>query len=399
MTLLGKIINRIKRPVFYKGREKWDLIIFDDFFPNPVTGFRIAEFSALLNHFRSIKVLIQPTSYKHLGLEKEDFNIHFNKFILENLPFRNRLKKVKKFNNINCSLCYFVFLNNGRQIVSYLNANKINFVFTLYPGGGFKMDDRDSDNDLKSIMGFPFFKGVIVTQQCTMDYLLEKNFCSKDKITCVPGIPMLDSKLQFEISNKKYYSDEKNRVDICFVAAKYSATGIDKGYDLFIAAAIVLFKINKAIKFHVIGGFSEKEIDVSQLGKAIHFYGYLDADVLPKTLQKFDIIVSPNRPNILGAGSFDGFPLGACVEAALAGCVIIATDELGQNFFYKDGDEIIIIKPLLEELITALQTLIDNPEKLKKIGISGMNKTKQLYSYNNQIVPRIALLEKAIGGN
>jgi Ethanolamine utilization protein EutJ (predicted chaperonin) len=122
----------------------------------------------------------------------------------------------------------------------------------------------------------------------------------------------------------------------------------------------------------------------------------LDGDHLQKTLQKFDIILSPNRPNILGSGSFDGFPLGACVEGSLAGCVIIATDELEQNYFYKDQEEIIIIKPILEQIINILQKLIENPEKLKSIGIAGSIRTKQLYSFKNQIEPRIALLEKSI---
>jgi glycosyltransferase involved in cell wall biosynthesis len=135
---------------------------------------------------------------------------------------------------------------------------------------------------------------------------------------------------------------------------------------------------------------------ITQLGEAINFYGYLDVETLPQVLKNFDIILSPNRPNMLGQGSFDGFPLGTCVEASLVGCVIIATDELNENKQYVANEEIIIVKPETKQIINEIKSLIASPEKIKKIGIAGMNRTKELFSYKNQIEPRLQILKRGI---
>jgi glycosyltransferase involved in cell wall biosynthesis len=261
------------------------------------------------------------------------------------------------------------------------------------------MNDNDSDHELKKIMSSSYFKGVIVNQQCIKNYLLEKRLCNIEQVHYLHGLPMLEKKLQFDVCSKLYYPAGKRTLDICFAAAKNLQTGKDKGYDLFIAAAKILHRASKEICFHVVGGFSEKEIDVTELGNTIKFYGYLSAEKLPDTLRFFDIILSPNRPNMLGAGSFDGFPLGASVEASLVGCVIIATDELHENKYYVENEEIIIIKPILEDIIDKIGQLTMRPEKIRQIGVAGMNKTKQLYSYKNQLEPRIEILKNAIREN
>src|SRR5665647_1224414 len=240
VNISRKIIRRIRRPLFYKGIKKYDLVVFDDYFPNPVTGFRLAEFEEMLRQFSSIKIIINPTAYKYTGLETSLFKVHLKNFIKENPEQKKRIVQINKVNNINCSLFYFVFLNNGRQIFHHLKKNKIDFIFTLYPGGGFKMNDIDTDADLKKIMTSVYFKGVIVNQECTKEYLLKKSFCRSDKIHCITGLPMPENKLQFATNKREYYPYKKSVLDICFVAAKYSQTGIDKGYDLFIAAAKIL---------------------------------------------------------------------------------------------------------------------------------------------------------------
>jgi glycosyltransferase involved in cell wall biosynthesis len=395
-NIIDKIIWQIKNPHYYKGRKTKDLIILDDYFPNPVNGFRITEFLEILEQIPSSKIIIDPVSYKYFAVSLSDFDVHLKDFFNRYPEFKNRVIRVKRFNNINANLFYFIFLNNGRRIVTHLNRRKINFMFTLYPGGGFKMNDEESDRDLKKIMSSNYFKGVIVNQQIIKNYLLQKRFCLENQIHYLHGIPMTPKKLDFNSTDKEYFKNKKEYLDICFVAAKYLEKGIDKGYDLFIEVALALYKSHTFLRFHVIGGFNNEEIDVSELGDTIRFYGYLDAEKLPDTLKKFDIILSPNRPNMLGPGSFDGFPLGSLVEASLVGCVIIATDELNENKQYIENEEIIIIKPKIEDIIIQIENLIATPNKIKQIGVAGMNKSKELFSYKNQIEPRIKLLKSFI---
>jgi len=69
-----------------------------------------------------------------------------------------------------------------------LEKNKIPFVFTLYPGGGFGFEEESSDAKLKKVLSSKYFKKVIVTQRATYEYLVRKNFCSKEKISFIFGL-------------------------------------------------------------------------------------------------------------------------------------------------------------------------------------------------------------------
>lgn len=223
--------------------------------------------------------------------------------------------------------------------------------------------------------------------------------CREENIHFIYGLPSTAHKLDFSEANKIYFGEGKEILDICFVSAKYSEKGLDKGYDLFIEAAKLLNARHQNIHFHIIGGFSEKDYDTDSLVNSIHFYGYVNSTELTALLKKFDIIVSPNKPFILSPGAFDGFPLGSCVEASLVGCVIIATDELLQNDFYEKDIEIIIIKPEVEDILCEVEWLKKNPILLKKIGLAGLKKTQDLYSYDKQINQRKYLLDYLIKKN
>lgn len=392
----SKVLRRIRKPAFYKGFKKFDLIIFDDFFPNPITGFRLTEFQEILHRIKLSKIIVNPETYRYAGLKESDFDKHLFDY-KRTFSHGNKIFKIAKLNNINTRLFYFVFLNNGRIMFDNIINNKLYFIFTLYPGGGFKVDDQESNKDLKRILSSKYFRGVIVNQLSIKNYLIKNELCSKDKIFYIHGIPISKSKLNFSSSKKNYNSNDS--LKICFVASKYLSTGLDKGYDLFIETANYLHKKFTHISFHVIGGFTASDINVTSLGSSIIFYGYLPADQLPETLKDFDIILSPNRPNMLGPGSFDGFPLGASIEASLVGSVMVVTDELGENRQYIDGEEIIIIKPELNEITKKIEELILAPEKIKSIGIAGMERTKQLYSYATQIDSRINILQSFIDEN
>ena len=61
--LLIKILRKLKK-IFkqdffipFKGLKKYDLIIYDNIYPHPVSGFRLEEFTVLLKEFKSSKSL------------------------------------------------------------------------------------------------------------------------------------------------------------------------------------------------------------------------------------------------------------------------------------------------------------------------------------------------------
>ena len=201
------------------------------------------------------------------------------------------------------------------KVLKFLEKNNIPFIFTLYPGGGFCLNNKECDEKLKRIFSSPCFKKVIVTQKTTYNYLIQNNLCSKDKIEFIYGV-VTPSKI---INRKRINKRTREKTKICFVAYKYSKNGEDKGFDLFVKSIEALRKI-KNIEFHVVGNFTEKDVENVDVRNSIQFHGIKNIGELSEFYKDMDIIISPNRSNKLKQGSFDGFPTGTCTEAMLNRC-------------------------------------------------------------------------------
>ena len=287
-------------------------------------------------------------------------------------------------------------MNNTYNYLPFLEQNNIPFVFTLYPGGGFSLNDEVSDKKLKRVFSSPYFKKVIVTQKITHDYLIKNNFCKEEQIELINGGVILNGENSFSLGEKQYFNYDKSTLDVCFVAQKYSIDGHDKGYDIFIKSAKVLAKKIDNIRFHVVGGFSADDIDVSDINDKIRFYGVQEFAWFKEFYRDKDIIVSPNVPFVLGPGAFDGFPVTCVLDAMKNGVAAICSDELNCNTYYKNEKDMVIIKPDENEIINRIEYYYQNPDKLRKLGISGKKTTSEAYSYENQIKHRINILENII---
>ncbi|MEO8236814.1 MAG: glycosyltransferase family 4 protein [Flavobacterium sp.] len=394
-----KVIKKIKaiflKQIFVKGFYKNDLFIYDDIFPHPISGFRHEEFKILLNVFKKSKIIVEPISYPALKTAVKIHKIHILEFKSKFPELENKFIEKKTIVNVNTKLFYCVFLSNIYRNLVWLEKYKIPFVFTLYPGGGFQVEDLISDQILQKVLASPQFRKVIVTQLYTKEYLIKNNFCEANKIEYVFGCVVPQLSLNANLSFKKKYPD-KETFDIVFCAAKYMSKGLDKGYDVFIALAHSLIKKYDFVRFHVVGGFDKEEIDVTLLDGKITFYGYQKFDDLNTIYQQMDVIVSPNKPFLYGKGAFDGFPLGTVIEAVLNNVVAIVTDNLNQNTVFENGKEIIITNGDVVSIEKEIINLIQNPEKLFEISQKGRSKFLEIYSNDYQMNPRIKLLAEEI---
>ena len=85
-------------------------------------------------------------------------------------------------------------------------------------------------------------------------------------------------------------------------------------------------------------------MDVSELEGRIFFYGKQQGEWFDYFYQDKDAILSPNVPDVLAPGAFDGFPTASCTEAALREVAILATDPLQMNEGrFVQGEEIDIL--------------------------------------------------------
>jgi glycosyltransferase involved in cell wall biosynthesis len=212
----------------------------------------------------------------------------------------------------------------------------------------------------------------------------------KEKIKFIFG--GLTHKSYFETATeKRYYKKAKSTFDICFVAAKYMQYGIDKGYDVFVKVCEKLASSYVDMRFHVVGGFNESDIDVSIFKNRIKFYGYQNSDFFPDFYSSMDIILSPNLPFKLYPGSFDGFPTGCCSDAALHGVAVFCTDPLHCNIVFKDKQDICIITENTTDIIESISYYYNHIEKLYELANNGKKKFQACFDFDRQISERIKI--------
>lgn len=384
------------------------LYIIDDVFPCELSPFRYEEYMTYFDNFKYVECLTTGYSLGALN-EKRGIEYVIDKFINKYKKFIDRFYIIPfqsndewfrfndSVNTCKSKLAVVTFLNNLENLcinnLDLLDNHKIPFILTLYPGGGFEMYNEVSDEKLKKVFSSDMFRKVIVTQGVIQQYLLDNKYCKEDDICFIPGIVTPKEMLNIEIENKNHYGLGKNKLDICFVAHKYTVDGADKGYDKFIEVAKKITKKYSNVYFHVVGSFDENVIDVEEIKDKITFYGTKGTDWFADFYADKDIILSPNIPFVLGKGAFDGFPTGACTEAMLNKVALFATDELKQNIYLKDNESYVLLKPTVDDIYKKLVYFYKNPEKLKNISEKGYKIINKNYSTEKQIGERIELIK------
>jgi glycosyltransferase involved in cell wall biosynthesis len=358
------------------------LIIIDDFFPSLASPFRIAEINSILSHF---KTAIVYSATRDTGV--------FSQYAASYPQFAKRVRKFHPLRNLKGRAAYTIFLNNIFQYLEHLEKARLPFVLELYPGGGLYLDDAVSDARLRAVLESPMFRKVIVTQNVTRDYLLGKKFCKKEQIEFIYGVVVLSDILADVNDRRTRYGINKETLDVCFVANKYTPPSIYKGYDRFIASARILSARHPEARFHVVGNFTEKDAELDNLRGRITFYGHQFTPFFPGFYSRMDLIVSPNMPFVALPGSFDGFPTGACVEAALCGTAMFISDELSMNEGrLQDGKDVVIISCEPEKIAAAVEKHVADATELAALGQNGQRAIRRLFAFEAQMTPRLRVL-------
>jgi glycosyltransferase involved in cell wall biosynthesis len=365
------------------SRRNQGLVIIDDYFPSLATAFRVAEFNSIFDHFQD--AVLYSTSSDRAS---------FAEYAACYPKFTNCVRKFHTSRRLKGSGAYLVFLNNIFGHLENLERYRLPFVFELYPGGGFRLNDVVSDARLRRVFTSSMFRKVIVTQDITRDYLLRKHFCSERQIELIFGVVVLSNILRNDTSKKLHFGIDKDTFDICFVANKYTPRGVDKGYDRFIACAEILTARNPQTRFHIVGDFTEKDIEIrEQLQRFVTFYGPRVTSFFPQFYARMDVILSPNVPFEFGPGAFDGFPTGCCIEAALCGTALFTCDELNlNNKRFEDGRDLVIIPRDPERIAEIIERYIRNPEELKLLAANGQRAVRNLFDLEIQMTPRLRIL-------
>lgn len=366
-------------------KDEIKFLIIDDCYPLDLYAWRKGEIDEILRHFSNSCVLRCNSSvsyaYKFTMDKCLDRNAENIIFIADGTGVILNDIKLVSF------LMYY-----GYEGYNIAEIDK-DFVMTLYPSGGFRLYDNALCRKMKKICASPHFKHLIVTQKNMYDYVVENKICPKEKVSFIFGGP------SSPVFSKKHKSINKVE-NICFCSNIYGDDGWRKGYDIFVSVARILNKKNKNLKFYVVGdGVHEKTINISDMKTHFKFYNRMDLKDLTCFFEDMDIMVMPNRLHYFNDGSidFDGFPLGCAAHAMMCGVPLFMTDPLNlNNNYYEDGKDFVKINFDPYEISKKIQHYISNPLDLNEIGKCGNIKTRKLYSFEKQIIPRIKIYKKIL---
>ena len=386
----GLTVHERLLAVFPFLRHRLNIAILDDMFPQPLSAFRYEEFRSYLEQTVGLAIYSNGEAFPIVG-ERRSVPEVIAAFLELHPQHAGRVHALAPTNFPIADAYYTIFLNNIYKYVEAIEQVGQPFAFTLYPGGGFELNEVHSDAKLQRVLGSRCFRYVIATQPVTRDYLLARRLCREDQIRFIQGGVITRSAFE-KPRGKCHFGINKDRLDICFVAARYTPKGEDKGYDLFVDAAIRIIQAGLDVYFHVVGPWDETVLDLGDVRSRFTFYGFQRTSFFRDFYRRMDLILSPNRPFTLGPGAFDGFPTACCIEAALQGVAVACTDELQLNTQLEDGNQVLIIRPDADKIVEKLLPLFAQPHRLANIGRHGRMRFAQVFAHKAQLPPRINVL-------
>jgi glycosyltransferase involved in cell wall biosynthesis len=374
-------------------RPPGELVVFDDSFPHLLSAFRIAEFNSYLAEFPSAEV---HSTCSTCHMEGATCRQVATEYAIRFPQFATRVVRYDPRRRVRARMAYFVFANNAKLFQDTITRNRLPFVFTLYPGGGFQLNSPETDAILSAAMRSPWFRKVIATQRVTRDYLIDRHFCRPEQVAFIYGGVLPSDQLARSLPPRLRYGKTKATFDVCFAANKYTPRGIDKGYDVFVEVARALSGAAGDIRFHVVGPFDGRDIDVSEIADRIKFHGFMRTDSFPEFYAGMDAILSPNVPFVLGPGYFDGFPTGCCIEAALCGVIPFCADELKLNVAFTDGEDIVIVPRDVEAICGRLLDYYRDEAAREEMSRKTQAAFHRVFDVATQMTPRIRILREVM---
>lgn len=372
------------------------LTVIDDIFPLELSAFRYQEYLSYLQHFPNSRVFTTGSSLDNVNDGRSldellhDFSSAYPEYADRVTTFDDKTIDLDQ----DSDLFYFVFLGNAHRYLPLIEKHRVPFVFTLYPGGGFYAYDKASNKKLRELLGHPLFCKVIVNQIFIKDYLVDGGFCDAAKIEHIQGMVVPD---KFFTDAPQITADSK-AINICFAAHNYGDGGVSKGYDIFLDVVRSFKRQHKDLadkcKFHVIGGQRAGTRYDYDLRSDLIFYGSLATDDFIKSIDGMHIIVAPNRSGTAGGGSFDGFPSGTAIQAAIRGSAIFSTDNMQENWFMKDGEEIVITNHSPSEIAAKIADYVRFPQKLARLREASRRLHHRLYAPEEQLGRRMQILRQ-----
>jgi glycosyltransferase involved in cell wall biosynthesis len=326
---------------------------------NSIINFRYSLIESLIE--RDFEIHIACNDDNRIS-EVDKLDIHFY-----NLKYNNRnknpfniliyMRKIRKIiNNINPQILFTFQLQPnlfGQLVAKQLKISR----FAMVEGLG----DTFSDGFIWKCINFPIrsilkyanigTKKVFLLNDEDKQYLLEKKIFQKCQISLINGIG---------VDINKFYYSKKNVDTISFLML--SRLFERKGLFIYLEAAKKVKMLNPSIKFVLVGKTNHKNLAIINQyvdENIIDYYHYTNNPM--DFHRKHSVFVLPSFYN-------EGLPM-SIMEAMSVGTAIITTNNRGCNQTVKNNfNGYMIPTKSVDELVTAMNKLIKNPELINQFG-------------------------------
>lgn len=223
-----------------------------------------------------------------------------------------------------------------------------------------------------------FNQTVILQNQEDANLLTEWGVLNRNKVQILKGSGV-------ELENFRNFNDAPGIPTVCFA----SRLLIDKGVNEFIAAAKLLKERKIAARFFLAGDLDTQNpsgLNTDDI-KKIREEGFVEILGFQK-----DISSLYSRSHIICLPSYrEGFPK-ALMEAAAASRAVVTTDVPGcRDVIIPNKTGLIVPVKNSEALANAIQDLINNPKKRKKMGEEGRELAKKEFDIKNIVQAHIEI--------
>jgi hypothetical protein len=142
----------------------------------------------------------------------------------------------------------------------------------------------------------------------------------------------------------------------------------------------------------VVGNYRANDIDLWETASAFTFYGRQPQSFFADFYPRMDAIVSFNRPFVLTPGTFDGFPTGACLEAAFRGVANFVNDPLDLNIEFQSGRDLLLLDDDFDTSTKQIEDMLTDPPRLAALGEGSFKAFRRVMDIDRQLWARTKII-------